>query len=204
MDPLFLKASSMSFLIAMATYALTLSITPGPVNLMTLSSGLSHGVLRTLPFVSGATIGFTSLLFLISVGLAEIITHFPDLLLILNYAGTAFILYLAYQIFTAPTDITADEADQPGFWQGALLQWLNPKAWIASLAGSSAFTNSGDLGSVVIFCGIYFCCCYCGVGFWAVLGAQARSLITHPDHLAVFHKIMGVALAAVGLYLFTQ
>ena len=53
----------MTLIFAMCSFALSMSISPGPVNLVTLSSGINHGFLRTLPFVAGASIGFSLLLF---------------------------------------------------------------------------------------------------------------------------------------------
>jgi threonine/homoserine/homoserine lactone efflux protein len=51
---------------AMLMFSLTMSISPGPVNMVIISS--SHGFRKTLPFVSGATIGFTLLLILVGFG----------------------------------------------------------------------------------------------------------------------------------------
>ena len=57
----------MTQVFAMALFALALSATPGPVNLLALASGINHGLWRSLPFVLGATIGFCALLYLIGV-----------------------------------------------------------------------------------------------------------------------------------------
>ena len=59
----------MSLILAMFMFALTMSISPGPVNMVIISSGANHGFRKTLPFISGATTGFTLLLIL--VGLAS-------------------------------------------------------------------------------------------------------------------------------------
>ena len=58
----------MTLLLAMLSFSLVMSITPGPVNMIILSSGISYGVKRTIPYVSGATVGFTLLLLLIGFG----------------------------------------------------------------------------------------------------------------------------------------
>lgn len=60
----------MTLIFAMCSFALSMSISPGPVNLVTLGSGINHGFLRTLPFVAGASIGFTLILFLLDIGLS--------------------------------------------------------------------------------------------------------------------------------------
>ncbi|MCO1335598.1 hypothetical protein MO867_14765 [Microbulbifer sp. OS29] len=59
----------MSLFLAMFGFSLAMPITPGPVNMVIISSGVNHGFSRTLPFVSGATVGFTLLLSMIGFGL---------------------------------------------------------------------------------------------------------------------------------------
>ncbi|EXV31205.1 putative membrane protein [Acinetobacter baumannii 24975_5] len=47
---------------SMFLFSFAMSITPGPVNTVILSTSLNHGLKRSLPYISGATIGFTLLL----------------------------------------------------------------------------------------------------------------------------------------------
>jgi len=64
----------MSILIAMCIFSLTMSISPGPMNMVIVSSGANHGVRWTMPFVSGATIGFTLLLVFVRFWLIQIVS----------------------------------------------------------------------------------------------------------------------------------
>lgn len=57
----------MTLIIAMSLFALSMSISPGPVNLITFSSGLNYGFLPSLPFVAGAALGFTLLLVVVAI-----------------------------------------------------------------------------------------------------------------------------------------
>jgi threonine/homoserine/homoserine lactone efflux protein len=59
----------MSVIFAMCLFSLSMSISPGPVNLITLSTGVNHGFKNAMPFVSGATLGFTLLLLMVGLGL---------------------------------------------------------------------------------------------------------------------------------------
>jgi len=192
----------MTFIIAMCTFAFTMSITPGPVNIITLSSGTNHGVVRTLPFVTGATVGFTGLLFLLGLGVVELFLQYPMVMKAMGYVGTVFILYMAVKIMTAKGTVEAINVERPHFWQGAMLQWLNPKAWIACVSGLAAFTTKDDASSLVIFCLVYFVLCYIGVGFWAVLGAKAKQYLRTEKQLCIFNMSMGACLFCVAGYLF--
>ncbi|WP_026261597.1 LysE family translocator [Kiloniella laminariae] len=191
----------MTIILAMCIFALTMSISPGPVNIITLTSGLNHGVGKTVPFVAGATIGFTGLLFSIGLGATELLSRFPDAMRVIGYIGAVFILYMACKIAFSSGTLSLGSENKPGFLQGFLLNILNPKAWIASLAGVTAFTVKGDISTLFLFCGLYFFICFIGVGSWAVAGQQAKALVQTERHLRIFNLVMGAGLAAVAVYL---
>ena len=122
-----------TLLLSMSAFALAASISPGPVNLTCLSSGARYPISRGLRFVTGATLGFIVLFLAIGLGLLAVMEQMPGFEKILTTAGIAFLLYLSYGLFR--DDGVLDEAgtqSAPGFWAGALMQWLNPKAWLAT------------------------------------------------------------------------
>ena len=132
----------MSLFIAMFSFSLVMSISPGPVNMVIISSGASYGIRKTFPFVSGATIGFTLLLLFIGLGFYKVIELYPYFLKYLAIAGSLFIAYIGYLIASSKPQLDIKEQNKPTFIQGFLLQWLNPKAWIACVAGASLFSTS--------------------------------------------------------------
>jgi len=191
----------MSLILAMSAFALVMSVTPGPVNIVTLTSGANYGIARTLPFVSGATVGFTALLLILGLGAAELLETAPDLMRVIGVLGAGFILYMAVKLITAGGALSASNGKKPGFVDGVLMQWLNPKAWIACVSGIAAFTTQNDFASLALFCTLYFFICYAGVGIWAVIGRQAQFLVQSEARLKWFNRVMGTALAGVGVYL---
>ena len=191
----------MSAILAMCLFALSMSITPGPVNLVTLSTGLNYGFKKALPFVSGATIGFTLLLLAVGLGLYHLTEMIPFFLDLLGYGGTGFICYMGYKIASAKPEIEVESGELPSFLNGFVLQWLNPKAWIASLSGVSAFNLAGSISMLLIFCSLYFAICYLSIGSWALLGDKISPLINNRRILLVFNIVMGGTLVVVGLYL---
>jgi threonine/homoserine/homoserine lactone efflux protein len=191
-----------ALLLAMASFALSMSISPGPVNMVIVASGAQHGVRRTLPFVSGATLGFTLLLVLVGFGLIQLFDALPWLLTWLGVAGALFILYVGYRIATAPAELSSAHASVPTFVQGALLQWLNPKAWIACAAGVSMFASPDSARPLLIFIGIYFVICFVSLAAWAVLGDRVASLLGTPHRVRLFNGLMGgLLMMASALYL---
>jgi threonine/homoserine/homoserine lactone efflux protein len=193
----------MSLIIAMSLFALSMSVSPGPVNLVTFSSGLNYGFRPSLPFVAGAALGFTLLLVVVGLGLGQLIALSPLLMQVLTYAGTAFISYMGYKIATAHPELPGAPERQPHFLQGAALQWLNPKAWIASLSGISAFEATLENG-LIVFASLYLVICFCSVALWAFAGARISGILQDKRHLQWCNRAMGGLLIVVAFYLLTM
>ncbi|MFT4927000.1 MAG: threonine/homoserine/homoserine lactone efflux protein [Phenylobacterium sp.] len=199
----------LSIIFAMCLFALSMSISPGPVNLITLSAGLNHGFKRAMPFVSGATVGFTVLLLLTGLGIGSFATENPQLLTGLGYVGTAFIGYMGIKIATSTPhiDISNDTSNQtsktsaPTFIHGFMLTWINPKAWIASLAGISAFGLADSGAKLALFVILYFIICYACISCWALLGSKISMAFAKPKNLRIFNRLMGGLLILVALFL---
>jgi threonine/homoserine/homoserine lactone efflux protein len=193
----------MSIILAMCLFALSMSISPGPVNLLTLSTGVNHGFRQAMPFVSGATLGFTLLLLLIGVGIGEIAASSEGFLQMLAYVGSGYICYLGFKIATAKPQIELDHGTRPGLLQGFLLQWLNPKAWMACLSGVSVFNLADSATMLFVFIGVYFVICYASIASWALVGAKIKHLLVAPGNLRLLNLVMGMTLILVACYLFS-
>src|SRR3989442_7196236 len=101
---------SHSLLIAFVLFATVMFFTPGPNNIMLLSSGLTYGFRPTIPHIAGITIGFAFMVGAVGLGLGTIFITFPVLQTILKYAGVVYLIYLAAAI-TMSEPVTPDEAN---------------------------------------------------------------------------------------------
>ena len=192
----------MTVLLSMAAFALASSISPGPVNVVALSAGAQHGLAASMRHVTGATVGFTLLLLLIGLGLHELLAHFPNLIDIVKWAGVGFLLYMAYKLAVDDGKLGADKPTRgPSFAYGAAMQWLNPKAWLASLAGMGAYAADGDGRLVWQFTVVYFVVCYLSIASWAYAGTFLRRYLQEPKRVRFFNRAMAALLAASALYL---
>lgn len=169
---------------AMIIFSLSMSISPGPINLTILSTSMNYGFKRSLAFSSGATIGFTLLLIVVCFGLYQIILQFPMLLDIIAILGTILLVWIAWQMMSAKGEaISVDQQtlkSVPSFMQGALMQWLNPKAWIAAVSGTALFSASQNSMDLVVFILIYFVVCYISLIIWGIVGSQLAVLLNTP------------------------
>lgn len=191
----------MSEILAMCVFALTMSMPPGPANVIILSIGMNYGSRAALPFVFGATVGFVLLLFLIGLGLERLARQAGNFLEILNYIGLAFIFYLGLKIAFSKASIMLEERSIPGFMQGFVLQWLNPKAWAACLAGIAVFNTAESQSKLLLFVSLYFVVCFFGIGAWAVLGQSIYGFLKSERNLRMFNALMGGGLMLVALAL---
>lgn len=186
----------------MAAFALAASITPGPVNLVVLSSAAQHGLGVSLRFVTGATLGFTLLLLLTGLGLHELLSRLPYLVVAMQWGGVAFLLYMAFRLAVDDGRLGEDGKRQaPTLLQGAVMQWLNPKAWLAALAGMGAYAAGGAADRVWIFTAIYFVICYASLACWSYAGAFLRRYLQQPRRIRLFNRLMALLLAASAVYL---
>ena len=81
------------------------------------------------------------------------------------------------------------------------MQWLNPKAWLAAVAGMGAFVASGEATLIWSFALIYFVVCYLSVASWAYAGAHLRRHLDSPARIRAFNRLMAALLAGSALFL---
>lgn len=195
----------MSIALSMAAFALACSISPGPVNIVSLGCGARYGMRAALPHVTGATLGFILLLLLVGLGLHEVLCQWPLLTVLIRIAGVLFLLYLAYQLASDDGQLSVAQGQKvPSALSGALMQWLNPKAWLASLAGMGAFVADGDVLMVWIFSLLYLVICWLSLASWAWAGASLRGHLTHAAGIRWFNRGMAALLAGCAAYLLLE
>ncbi len=188
--------------LSMAAFALASSITPGPVNLVALNCGARFGFRASTRHITGATVGFTLLLLLIGLGLYELLERAPILMRGIQWGGVAFLLYMAWKLAVDDGCLEpAAAGNGPSLLDGALMQWLNPKAWLASVAGMGLFAANGDVLRVWLFAGLYFVICYGSIACWAGAGAFLSRYLQEPGRVRWLNRTMALLLAGSAFYL---
>jgi threonine/homoserine/homoserine lactone efflux protein len=72
--------------------------TPGPNNLMLMTSAARFGVRRTVPHLLGVVLGFPLMVFVVGLGLGEVFEAFPQLRDILKWVAAAYFLWMAWTL----------------------------------------------------------------------------------------------------------
>jgi threonine/homoserine/homoserine lactone efflux protein len=188
--------------VALAVFAFVSSITPGPNNLMLMTSGINFGMRRTVPHMLGVSMGFTLMIALIGLGVMKVIEAVPGSMLFITIASGLYLLYMAWKIATTSTSpaensVAAAKSKPFTFLQAALFQWVNPKAWTMALTAISAYApKSQGWAGVFIVAGVFGVINLPSTGAWAVMGAKMRRFLSDPVRLKTFNVIAAVLLVA--------
>lgn len=164
---------------AFLTYTFITALTPGPNNILALSSVSSHGLKRSMPVMSGMTCGFLLIMLLCAAFTVTLISVLPALTGWLNVLGAAYILWLALKILRSDP-ATAPKTPLPlRFWASFVLQFANVKIILYGITALSAFVlpcthNVYIVGGVSIILAVIgaigsFC--------WAIGGHLFQSLL---------------------------
>ena len=185
-------------LTALIVFAVVSTITPGPNNLMLMSSGANFGFKRTIPHMLGIGLGFAWMVALVGIGLIEVFDRFPVSHDILKVASIGYLLYLAYKIATSqPIEEQGNNKVAPlTFIQSAAFQWVNPKAWSMALTAISVYSPSRSLESIALVSLIFALANIPSVSLWTVLGQQLRRLLSSTIRLRAFNWTMAGLLVA--------
>jgi threonine/homoserine/homoserine lactone efflux protein len=189
-------------MLALTVFAAVSSGTPGPNNLMLMTSGVNFGIKRSMPHLLGITLGFCFMIFCVGMGLQTMFTVIPQLETVLRYVGTAYLLWLAWKIANSGPvgDGKASGAKPMGFWAAAAFQWVNPKAWFMAISAITTYASSAAGGSklsqvllvVLIFGAINFPLVAC----WGLFGSAMRRFLQDPKILKIFNITMAILLVA--------
>lgn len=121
------------------TYTLITALTPGPNNILALSSVNQYGFRRSLRVLAGMSAGFFVLMLICGVFTFTLISLLPAVTKWLVWAGVAYILWLAWRIGTSDPNVSGG-ADRPlSFWVSFWLQFANVKIILYGITALSAF-----------------------------------------------------------------
>jgi threonine/homoserine/homoserine lactone efflux protein len=186
--------------LALTGFALVMSISPGPGNFLLLASGANFGFRRTIPTVLGISLGFLTMVFLVGIGLGEVLERFPAITLALKIACAAYVLWLAVRIgrSRALGPSAPDRVEQPiSFVQAALFQLVNPKAWAVALILTVSYTDQADyLASLVAMIALFAVVNIPSISVWAISGTALRGLLAKGNRIARFNIAMAILLVA--------
>src|SRR3954463_10394111 len=179
---------------AFILFAIASLFTPGPNNLMLMTSGVNYGFGRTLPHALGVAFGFGFLVLVVGLGLGALFAAFPILYAVLKFAGAAYLIYLAWLIARAgPAKGTAGGSRPLTFLQAAAFQWINAKALVMALGAISTYAAIAVFPfNVALMVAIFVALGLVSSSTWILFGTSLRAIVTDPKRVRTFNLIMAV------------
>jgi len=169
----------LNILFPLISFYFVMYVTPGPNNAMVLTSGLKFGFFKSIPHMSGITIGHVTQLIFVCLGLGKIFQIFPQLQNILKIICALYLIYLGFKIIGSFNKIKEDESRPLKFYEAALFQIVNPKAWtISSMAASGFLPNNGNLTVSILFIScVALIICPLSISPWAAFGSAIKNMV---------------------------
>ena len=200
------------WILGFAVFSFTMAATPGPNNTMLAASGAAFGFMRTVPHMFGISVGFPIMLVLVGLGVGEALATVPFLIPAMQAAGALMLLWLAWQVATAPVSVADGGSAETArsrpmtVLEAAAFQWVNPKAWMIAAGAMATFAYtaegeaSADPARLLSMGIIFFVMTIPSVAIWAGFGSAVRRFLPTPVLRRRFNQAMAILLvASIGL-----
>ena len=183
-------------IVSIALFWFVTAYTPGPNNVVASYSGFNFGIIKTIPHILGVTLGFTSLVLFLTIGLINVFKLFPIIQVIMKYLGTIFLIYLAYKIATSDTSDETKKDNPVKFIETFFFQYLNPKGVTVAIIVVSTYVELGEnyinYATQVVFLALLFSST--SITLWTFIGKFLRKFATNEKFIKYFNYAMSCLL----------
>ncbi len=183
-------------IISIALFWFVTAYTPGPNNVVASYSGFNFGIIKTIPHILGVTLGFTSLVLFLTIGLINIFKLFPIIQVAMKYLGTLFLIYLSYKIATSNTSDETKKDNPVKFIETFFFQYLNPKGVTVAIIVVSTYVELGEnyvnYATQVVLLALLFSST--SITLWTFIGKFLRKFATNEKFIKYFNYAMSCLL----------
>lgn len=200
-----------ALLISLAGFAMISSITPGPNNLLLMSSGALFGWRRSLPHLAGVLLGFAILMMSAVFGMGSVVAKWPWLVTIVRLVGAGWLAWLAtrYLVAAIRGPVAAEDTGPAPisrpfrFYEGVLFQWVNPKALILVLSGAGAYIAIADstVKRAMIIVGVFFLAGLFSCSLWMISGDALNRYLSTGRSATYLNAGMGALILLTAVYI---
>ena len=183
-------------IVSSALFWFVTAYTPGPNNVVASYSGFNFGIIKTIPHILGVTLGFTSLVLFLTIGLINVFKLFPIIQEVMKYLGTIFLIYLAYKIASSTTSDETKKENPVKFVETFLFQYLNPKGVTVAIIVVSTYVELGEnyinYATQVVSLALLFSST--SITLWTFIGKFLRKFATNQKFIKYFNYVMSSLL----------
>ena len=176
----------------------------GPANITMAALGARFGLVKVLPFISGVNLIVLTYGVLIGFGAGQFMEKYPDVFQYMQYAGAAYLFYLAFTFFRlSGAKAKAVEGRVPNFFDGAILQLLNIKVLTVTVVMFSQFLDgdserSTQVGLLSVGLALLTSC---ATLFWAAGGAWLTRVFASEKSIRLQGYVFGTMLIGVSFWM---
>ena len=191
----------LNLFIGLVTFYFVMYVTPGPNNAMVLTSGVKFGFSKTIPHMSGITIGHVCQTVVVCLGLGKIFQMFPNIQNTLKIICSLYLLYLGYKIIGSFSKIKEDGSRPLKFYEASLFQLVNPKAWTISTMVASGFLPKDErlIISISFISITALIICPLSISVWAAFGSGIKNLVKNNKKKAFVEYFLAILLLTTAI-----
>lgn len=181
---------------------------PGPGMTAIIARALGSGFRPTFFMGLGLILGDIVYLTAVILGLAIVAKTFTTVFLVIKFVGAAYLVYIAYKLWTAgllSQSVTADTENRAGrsFLSGLLVTLGNPKTMLFYIALAPSLLPLSAIGlfDYLLLIGLTFAVLMAVLIPYILLAAQARYLLKRPSALKLLNRGAAGILAGTAAYI---
>ena len=184
-------------------------VIPGPSVSVVIANSLAGGTRAGLFTILGTELSMLSMVFIVAVGLEAVMTLVSGAFEIIKLAGAAYLVWIGWKMFRSSGQLAIGAGDRLPIgryiWQGALINWSNPKTLLFLSAFLPQFVDlSRPAFSQIMILGLMvMAVATTSDAVYAVAAGQARHLLT-AARVRMVNRVSGVILMAGGIWLALQ
>ena len=206
-----MQAAEFTALLVLSTAT---SFTPGPNTTLSTALAANLGLRRAMRFVVAVPVGWGILFSLCAGGLGALVVALPALRMAIQFAGIAYLLWLATKLARSSALAQADTARlNVTFLQGVMLQFLNIKAWMLALTVVAGWLAGREdaLARFAITLPLMLAFGFFSNLLYALIGSLLRDWLAGPvvngvasaQRLRWFNRSMALVLVLTALWMAT-
>lgn len=191
-------------ILALIIFLFPLAYSPGPGNMFFAANGARFGFRATIAANLGYHLATFIVTLVIGLGFSTVLLRAPQVFIALKFAGTAYLLWIAWKLFRAGATQDQQKARPANFWDGVALLLLNPKAYVIIALMFTQFLNGGhgngfsQIWQITI---VFTLNNMIAFVVWTSAGDYLAHSFRQPHHAGRLNMIFGVILAGVALWM---
>ena len=200
-----------ALLISLVSFAFVASTTPGPNNLLLMSSGALFGWRKTLPHLGGILLGFAVVMSSAVFGLGALVEQWPWLMTMVRVLGASWLAWMSIRFFKMALQggqttkrIEKAPISRPfRFYEAVLFQWINPKAIVAAMSSAGAYIAIAEQiwQRAIIIVGVFFVAGLVGCSTWMIAGNVLNRYMSSGKSAPYINGAMGLLILVTAVFI---